>query len=137
MNVINKNKRSKARLKLGLVLGILILSCGLVIASMALGAGQGDSEELQKMRDQVATQKGEMNKLERSQRELQADIEKLQEEKADLESQLEAAAQSAGGGADVELWKMQYESCLNGKEDLEGENRRLRESLEACRDQLR
>jgi cell division protein FtsB len=136
MNVINKNKRSRARLKLGLVLGILILSCGLVIASMAFGAGQGSSEELQKMRDQVAIQKGDMNKLERSQTKLQADIEKLQEEKANLESQLEAAAQSSGGGADVELWKM-LESCLNGKEDLEGENRRLRESLEACRDQLR
>lgn len=137
MIIINKNKRSKARLKLGLVLGIFVLSFGLVITSMALGPGQGDSEELKRLREQVATQKGDLNKQVRENQTLIESNQKLKEEKGDLEEQLAGAAQSSGGGADVELWKLQYEQCLAGRQDLESENRNLRQSLEACRSQIR
>lgn len=97
MDVINVNKRNAARLRFGVVFGLVMVSFVLILLSLDMSASRGGgAADCQEELDQLRGEKMDANNKRTS---LEAEVEALKNEKAELTEKLAAAkAGGAGGG---------------------------------------
>lgn len=143
MDVINVNKRNAARLRFGVVFGLVLVSFVLILLSLDMSASRGGgAADCQEELDQLRGENMDANNKRTS---LEAEVEALKNEKAELTEELAAAkAGGAGGGggggsnpcleceSELELAKANTAGYQADVRALEAKLRDVRRRLDDC-----
>lgn len=143
MDVINVNKRNAARLRFGVVFGLVLVSFVLILLSLDMSASRGGgAADCQEELDQL---RGEKLEADNKRTSLEAEVQKLSSENAKLAEDLEEAKAGGGGGgaggggnpcleceSKLEFAKANAEGYQADVRELEAKLREVRGRLKDC-----